>query len=268
MTVGAIAQNDFARNDFISITRLGKSFHASSRHEPVSVLNDVNLNLEQGSFYVLLGPSGCGKSTLLNIIAGFIDKTEGQLVVNGEQTRRPGVDRGVVFQHPDSSLFPWLSVRGNVEFGLRMRGIDVRERTQTVDKFIGLVGLTGHEHKYPGEISGGMKQRVQIARVLSNNPSIMLMDEPFGALDAQTRRLMQKELIRIWRATGNTIIFVTHDIAEAVLLGQRIGIMSRSPRATINVEYEIDLAYPRDEASPEFAAWYKRILFHFEDYSI
>lgn len=256
------------RNESISISNLGKSFCASSKHERVHVLSDVNLNLEQGDFYVLLGPSGCGKSTLLNIIAGFIEKSEGYLVVNGKHAKRPGVDRGVIFQHPDSSLFPWLNVRDNIEFGLRMRGIGSKERTDTIDKFIALVGLSSHEHKFPCEISGGMKQRVQIARVLSNNPSIMLMDEPFGALDAQTRRLMQKELVRIWQATGNTIIFVTHDIQEAVLLGQRIGIMSRSPHAAINTDYEIDLPYPRDETSPEFAAWYKKILFHFDDYTI
>lgn len=257
------------RNKSVSILNLGKSFRAPSRrHEQVHVLSDVNLHLEQGDFYVLLGPSGCGKSTLLNIIAGFIDKTEGDLVVNGRHAQRPGVDRGVVFQHPDSSLFPWLNVRENIEFGLRMRGVGRREREDTIDRFIGLVGLSSHEHKFPSEISGGMKQRVQIARVLSNNPSIMLMDEPFGALDAQTRRLMQRELVRIWQATGNTIIFVTHDIQEAVLLGQRIGIMSRSPHATIRTDYEIDLPYPRDETSPEFSAWYRKILFHFEDYTI
>lgn len=256
------------RNESISISNLGKSFCASSKHERVHVLSDVNLNLEQGDFYVLLGPSGCGKSTLLNIIAGFIEESEGDLVVNGKKAKRPGVDRGVIFQHPDSSLFPWLDVRDNIEFGLRMRRIPSKERTETIDKFIQLVGLSSHEHKFPCEISGGMKQRVQIARVLANNPSIMLMDEPFGALDAQTRRLMQKEIVRIWQATGNTIIFVTHDIQEAVLLGQRVGIMSRSPHATINTNYEIDLPYPRDETSPEFAAWYKKILFHFEDYTI
>jgi NitT/TauT family transport system ATP-binding protein len=256
------------RNESISISRLGKSFSASTKHETVRVLSDVNLSLEQGDFYVLLGPSGCGKSTLLNIIAGFVEKTEGHLLVNGKHTQRPGVDRGVVFQHPDSSLFPWLNVRDNIEFGLRMRGVESRERAARIDQFIALVGLASHEHKFPGEISGGMKQRVQIARVLANNPSILLMDEPFGALDAQTRRQMQKEIVRIWQATGNTIIFVTHDIQEAVLLGQRIGIMSCSPHATIQTEYEIDLAYPRDEASPEFAAWYKKILFHFEDFTI
>lgn len=256
------------RHESISISSLGKSFSASSKSERVHVLSDINLNLEQGDFYVLLGPSGCGKSTLLNIIAGFTEKSEGDLVVNGKHAKRPGVDRGVVFQHPDSSLFPWLNVKDNIEFGLRMRGIDLKERADTTDKFIGLVGLASHAHKFPSEISGGMKQRVQIARVLANNPAIMLMDEPFGALDAQTRRIMQKELVRIWQATGNTIIFVTHDIQEAVLLGQRIGIMSRSPHATINTDYEIDLPYPRDETTPEFAAWYKKILFHFEDYTI
>lgn len=264
MTTAEIAEQGKA----VSISNLGKAFHAPSSREQVHVLRDVNLQLEQGCFYVLLGPSGCGKSTLLNIIAGFIDKTEGDLLVNGHPTLRPGSDRGVVFQHPDSSLFPWLNVRQNIEFGLRMRKIARSEREEIIQRHIALVGLEKHQDKFPGEISGGMKQRVQIARVLSNNPSIMLMDEPFGALDAHTRRLMQKELIRIWQATGNTIIFVTHDIQEAVLLGQRIGVMSRSPHARIATDYEVDLPYPRDETSQEFSTWYRRILTHFEDYSI
>jgi NitT/TauT family transport system ATP-binding protein len=251
----------------IRISGLGKSF-APAPHQPrVHVLSSVNLNLQSGGFYVLLGPSGCGKSTLLNIIAGFIDKTGGELLVNGVAVSRPGTDRGVVFQHPDSSLFPWLNVRENIEFGLRMRRVDHATRQATVERYIALVGLSEHALKYPREISGGMKQRVQIARVLSNNPAILLMDEPFGALDAQTRRLLQKELIRIWQATGNTIIFVTHDIQEAVLLGQRIGVMSCSPHATIAHEYDIELPHPRDESSPEFAVWYRRILGHFEGHA-
>jgi NitT/TauT family transport system ATP-binding protein len=248
----------------ILIRGLAKSFEPGPRRPPVRVLSDIDMHLETGGFYVLLGPSGCGKSTLLNIIAGFIDRSDGQLLVNGASVSRPGTDRGVVFQHPDSSLFPWLNVRQNIEFGLRMRGVDRAVRESTVDRFIALVGLTAHEQKFPGEISGGMKQRVQIARVLSNNPAILLMDEPFGALDAQTRRLLQKGLVRIWQATGNTIVFVTHDIQEAVLLGQRIGVMSRSPHATIAHEYDIDLPYARDESSGEFAVWYRRILAHFE----
>jgi NitT/TauT family transport system ATP-binding protein len=250
----------------IRIRGLAKWFTPAPRQPRVEVLSGVELQLRDGGFYVLLGPSGCGKSTLLNIIAGFTERSAGELKVHGESVERPGTDRGVVFQHPDSSLFPWLNVRQNIEFGLRMRAVDRAERQATVDRFIELVGLAAHAHKFPGEISGGMKQRVQIARVLSNNPAILLMDEPFGALDAQTRRLLQKELVRIWQATGNTIVFVTHDIQEAVLLGQRIGVMSRSPHATIAHEYDIDLPHPRDEASPEFAAWYRRILAHFGDH--
>lgn len=249
----------------IRIRGLAKSYAPGPRQAPVSVLSGIDLQLDAGGFYVLLGPSGCGKSTLLSIIAGFIDRSDGDLRVDGVAVSRPGTDRGVVFQHPDSSLYPWLNVRQNIDFGLRMRGVDRDKREATVERFIALVGLTGHEHKFPSEISGGMKQRVQIARVLSNNPAILLMDEPFGALDAQTRRGLQKELVRIWQATANTIVFVTHDIQEAVLLGQRIGVMSRAPNATIAHEHDIDLPYPRDESSPEFATWYRRILGHFDD---
>ncbi len=254
----ALAENS------IVIEKLRKSYLHSEGEASHSILDNVNLNLKRGEFFVLLGPSGCGKSTLLNIIAGFIKKTGGNLLVNNSEVYKPGPDRAVVFQHPDASLFPWLNVRENIEFGLRMRRVSPEERKSVSYEYINLVGLEGHEEKFPNELSGGMKQRVQIARVLANDSDILLMDEPFGALDAQTRRTMQKELIRIWDRTGKTVIFVTHDIQEAILLGQRIGIMSRAPQATIYKIYDVDIPYPKDETSYEFNELYRKIQGHFD----
>jgi NitT/TauT family transport system ATP-binding protein len=228
------------------------------------VLRNINLQVRKGEFFVLLGPSGCGKSTLLNIIAGFIPKTEGVLLVNQDQVSKPSSDRGVVFQQPDACLFPWLDVRQNVEFGLTMKKLKRSEKNRISDKFIELVGLTGHEKKFPLELSGGMKQRLQLARVLANAPDTLLMDEPFGALDAQTRRIMQQELVRIWKETKKTVIFVTHDIQEAILLGQRIGVMSPGPSSTFEKIYQVDLQYPRDITTPKFNDTYKKVLSHFE----
>ncbi|MCX7924006.1 MAG: ABC transporter ATP-binding protein [Clostridia bacterium] len=257
MSNTALAENS------IIIENLSKSYR-NKWEDSNYIIDDVNLRLKKGEFFILLGPSGCGKSTLLNIIAGFIRKTNGKLLVNNEAVQKPGPDRAVVFQHPDASLFPWLNVQENVEFGLKMRRVKAEARKTVSFEYINLVGLSGHENKFPHELSGGMKQRVQLARVLANDSDILLMDEPFGALDAQTRRTMQKELIRIWRQTKKTVIFVTHDIQEAILLGQRIGIMSKSPQATIYKTYEVDLPYPKDETSQEFNELYRTIQGHFD----
>lgn len=229
-----------------------------------NVIKGISLEIGRGEFHIILGPSGCGKSTLLNIIAGFISKSEGSVTLNGTEIKKPGRDRGVVFQNADSAIFPWLTVRGNVEYGLRMKGMASGKRRQLSSQYIRLVGLESHENKYPGELSGGMKQRVQMARSLSNASEILIMDEPFGALDAHTRRIMQTELVRIWQETGKTIIFVTHDIAEAIILGQRISIMSKSPEATIYKIYENTLPYPRNAASPGFSALFGQIQGHFD----
>ena len=210
------------------------------------VLRDVNLDIAPGEFHIFLGASGCGKSTLLNIIAGFLESTRGEVLVNGERVSGPGPDRGVVFQNADQALFPWRTVWGNVEYGLRMRHVPKPERDKTVSWALELVGLSGHERKYPSELSGGMKQRVQIARSIASDPEILIMDEPFGALDAQTRRKLQDELIGIWRATGKTVLFVTHDLEEAVYLGQKISIFSAAPDATIATRVEVPFGYPRD----------------------
>ncbi len=254
-----------AKSNTIRIEQLRKSYSAGTSANPHYIIKDVDLVVKGGEFFVLLGPSGCGKSTLLNMIAGFVAKTEGRLTLDGEEIRKPGRDRAMVFQQADASLFPWLTVRENVEFGLRMKHVPKNERRDISDRYIRLAGLSGHEDKFPKALSGGMKQRVQLARVLANDPAILLMDEPFGALDAMTRRTMQNELIRIWRETHKTVIFVTHDIQEAILLGQRIGIMSVGPDSRITDIYDIPLAYPRDITAPEFNAHYAVIQSHFEE---
>lgn len=219
------------------------------------VLKDVNLTIKEGEFHVFLGASGCGKSTLLNIIAGFLNPTEGTVVCEEQPIIKPGPERGVVFQNADQAMFPWLTVYKNVEYGLKMQGVKKAERKVIVENALELVGLAEHARKHPSELSGGMKQRVQIARSIASDPKILIMDEPFGALDAQTRRTLQDEFITIWKKTGKTILFVTHDLQEAVYLGQRISIFSASPDARIITEAEVPFDYPRrldDERVAEF----------------
>lgn len=210
------------------------------------VLKDINLSIPKGEFHIFLGASGCGKTTLLNIIAGFLEQTSGEALLDGEEIKKPGAERGVVFQNADAAIFPWLNVRKNVEYGLKIRHVEKKERHRIVQESIDLVGLKGHENKYPSELSGGMKQRVQIARSIASDPEVLIMDEPFGALDAQTRRLLQDELIQIWKKTGKTILFVTHDLQEAVYLGEKISIFSSAPNANIAQRVEVPFAYPRD----------------------
>ncbi len=206
---------------------------------------DIGLSVGDGEFFCLLGPTGCGKSTVLRMIAGFLEPTGGTITVSGEPVSRPGADRGVVFQG-DQSLFPWLTAQENVEYGLRVRGVPRAERRRVASEHMQLVGLAGKESNFPNELSGGMKQRIQIARVLANDPAILLMDEPFGSLDAQTRCIMQRELQRIWTATQKTVLFITHDIEEAVLLGDRIAVMTAGPGARIKVIRDVPLARPRN----------------------
>ncbi|MBR4183126.1 MAG: ABC transporter ATP-binding protein [Lachnospiraceae bacterium] len=217
------------------------------------VLKDVNLEIKEGEFHVFLGASGCGKSTLLNIIAGFLSPTEGSVTLEGKEITKPGPERGVVFQNADQAIFQWLTVYQNVEYGLKAQGIKKEERRKKVEEALELVGLTEHANKHPVELSGGMKQRVQIARSIASDPKILIMDEPFGALDAQTRRTLQDEFVRIWQKTGKTILFVTHDLSEAVYLGQRISIFSASPDARIVTQTVVPFDYPRQTEKDDFA---------------
>ncbi|WP_405433638.1 ABC transporter ATP-binding protein [Micromonospora sp. NBC_00617] len=214
-------------------------------------VQDVNLDIREGEFVCLLGPSGCGKSTLLSVMAGFNSAASGEITRVGKPVTGAGKELGFVFQSSDA-LFDWLTVADNVGFGPRMAGIGKRERAALVEEHLRLVGLEHAADKRPPQLSGGMRQRVQIARVLANSPQIVLMDEPFGALDAQTRTVMQHELDRIWRERRCTIVFVTHDIDEALILADRIAIMTAGPAARIKSSYEVGLPRPRDEDSPQF----------------
>src|SRR6266581_9717325 len=194
---------------------------------PVLALEDVSLDITAREFVALLGPSGCGKSTLLYLIGGFLPTETGRIVIEGKPVGAPGPDRGIVFQH--FALFPWKTVRANVLYGLERMGLPRDQRQQRAQSFIDLVGLTGFEDSYPSQLSGGMRQRTALARTLAFDPKILLMDEPFGALDAQTRALMQSELLSIWQRTPKTVIFVTHDVQEAVYLADRVAAMSARP---------------------------------------
>lgn len=214
----------------------------------VEIVAGIDLEIASGEFVCLLGPSGCGKSTLLNAIAGFLGIQSGSIKVNGIAVAGPGPDRGVVFQSSEA-LFPWLTVLENVEYGPRTRGVEKAQCREAALRYIELVGLRTAADKFPKELSGGMRQRAQLARVLVNEPSIILMDEPFAALDAQTRLIMQVELDRIWRATGATVLFITHDIGEAVLLGNRIITMTAGPRAQFKAVERIEIPHPRDLTS-------------------
>ncbi|OTG84198.1 ABC transporter ATP-binding protein [Acinetobacter sp. ANC 4558] len=195
--------------------------------EDFIAVNDVSLEVKAGEFLVIVGPSGCGKSTLLDLLAGLTTPSSGEIKIDGKQIIGPGLDRGIVFQQ--YALFPWLTAKENIEFGLEAKGVEKIERQKQAHYFLQLVGLADFEHHYPSELSGGMKQRVAIARSLAYNPDVLLMDEPFAALDAQTRETLQAELLRIWQQTGKTVIFITHSIDEAIYLGQRIAIMTSRP---------------------------------------
>jgi NitT/TauT family transport system ATP-binding protein len=229
--------------------------YPGARADAAPILEHVSLEVRRGEFFVLVGPSGSGKSTVLKLVAGTARPTAGRVLADeGRPVSGPSVRRGMVFQSVDAPLFDWLRVRDNVAFGLRMAGMPRAEREQTAQRYVDLVGLRGSEAKFPHELSGGMKQRVQIARTLAASPEVVLMDEPFAALDAQTRRVLQREIARIWRETGKTFIYVTHDIREAVLLGERVAVMTGGPRAHVERIYAIDLPYPRDELDERFTA--------------
>lgn len=213
------------------------------------VVGDLNIKVRENEFLVLFGPGQCGKSTILNLIAGFEMPSSGHVLCMGKDITGPGPDRGMVFQN--TALFPWLTVMGNVEYGPKVRGIKKEERRRRAQHYIDLVGLQGFENSFPVKLSGGMQQRVGIARAYCNEPLVMLLDEPFGHLDAQTRYLMQDELTRIWQAEKRTVIFVTNNIEEAVYLADRILVLRNCPTG-VKAEYEINLPRPRNYTDPEF----------------
>jgi NitT/TauT family transport system ATP-binding protein len=232
-----------ARVDVSHISKV----HMSVKGEPVLALHDVSFHVENHEFFSIVGPSGCGKTTLLNMLAGFEQPTRGEARVDGELITRPGWERAVVFQ--EYALFPWYTVIENVRYGLRRKRLPEPEQLRLARYYITLVGLNGFERRYPRELSGGMRQRVSIARALAVNPLILLMDEPFASLDIQTREYMQDELLKIWQRERPTVIFVTHSIDEAIKLSDRITIMTPRPGRVAEIK-AVDLARPRDPTDP------------------
>ncbi len=242
----------------LSIRHVKKVFQ-TTRREQTEVLGGVDLNIAKGEFFCLLGSSGCGKSTLMNMVAGFERPSSGDIMLDGKPLGRPGSDRVVIFQNADAALFPWLTAEENVAFGLSLRGKSRSASLGVAEEMLKLVGLWEHKKKLPKQLSGGMKQRVQLARGLALRPEVLLMDEPFAALDAISRRLMHAELLKIWEATKTTVIFVTHDVSEAVLLADRVGVMSRGPSAKLKAVMDISLDRPRDPGHADFAECYGAI---------
>lgn len=244
----------------LSVCNVSKVFEMPKRQHLVA-LQDISLEIEENEFAVIVGPSGCGKSTLLNIIGGLEEASSGKVLMDGERTiEGPGPDRGMVFQN--YSLFPWLNVQKNIEFGPKVRGVSATKRRKAAERYIETVGLTGFEDTLPKALSGGMKQRVAIARTMANQPEVLLMDEPFGALDAQTRIVMQEMLIKVWQSERTTVVFITHDIDEAIMLGTKIYVMSRRP-GRIEAVFPVELACERGHdmlADSEFLALKKLIM--------
>jgi NitT/TauT family transport system ATP-binding protein len=242
----------------LSIREVSHQF--TRRQGVLPVLQDVSLDIDPGEFVILLGPSGCGKSTLLNIVGGFERPSAGSVHMDGKQVSQPGPDRSMVFQQ--YALFPWLTVEGNVEFGLRLKRISRRERQQIVTDVLGLVGLLPFRHAWPKELSGGMKQRAAIARAYALDPEVLLMDEPFGAVDALTRLQLQENLASTWLKRRRTVLFVTHDIDEAIWLGSRVAVFSGAPGRIVKV-LDIDIPVPREPAArttPRFTEYRHELL--------
>ncbi|MGJ8720340.1 MAG: ABC transporter ATP-binding protein [Salinibacterium amurskyense] len=242
----------------IELKNVSKSFRRESDNQIYRALTDVSLTVQEGEFLCLLGPSGCGKSTLLNMIAGFDHATSGDVLMRGEKITAPDAERGMVFQS-EIAVLPWLTVEENVAYGPQVRGVSRAQVKEITDANLERVGLGAHRTKYPRELSGGMKQRVQIARILANDPTCLLMDEPFGALDAQTRTNLQHELELIWSRDRKTAVFVTHDISEAIWLGDRIAVMSRGPHSNIHSIHTNPQARPRDRMDADFIDLYNTL---------
>ncbi len=239
----------------IEIAEVSQLF-ATRDGQPSWALRDVSLQVPAGEFTCLLGPSGCGKTTLLQLVAGFMQPTEGRILVDGRPVGPPGPDRGVVFQ--EYALFAWMTARQNIEFGLRMQGLARAARRARSDEALERVGLTRVADRYPHELSGGMRQRVAVARALVNRPRVLLMDEPFAAVDAMTRATLQQDLLKLWQEVGVTVLFVTHNIDEAVFLAQRVVVMGAHP-GSVRSALVLDTPYPRDRASTAFARWYAQL---------
>ena len=239
----------------LEITGVSKHFLADGKE--MVVLQDINLSIRDNEFICFIGPSGCGKTTLLRIIAGLEEASAGSVTLNGEPIQGPSPERGMVFQ--EYSLFPWRTVMDNIAFGLELKGVPSAERERRARQYLKMIGLEKFGSRYPHELSGGMKQRVAIARALINDPKAILMDEPFGALDAQTRNIMQSELLRIWQEERKTVVFVTHSVDEAIYLADRIVVMSARP-GRIKEIFEIGLPRPRNRTSHEVNAIRDRIL--------
>ena len=245
----------------ILIQNVSKMFY-NAEGEGIEALKPVNLDIKAGEFVAVIGPSGCGKSTLLNIIAGFETATAGSVWVDGEKITQPDIDRGMVFQQ--YALFPWLNVSENVEFGLKQMRVPAEERKKIVHSFLELVGLQEFANASIMALSGGMKQRVALARVFCTNPSIILMDEPFGALDALTRSMLQDELLAIWKEYEKTVVLITHSVQEALVLANRIVVITNRP-GKIKLDIDINLPYPRDKKSLEFRELEAQILSQLTD---
>lgn len=248
----------------IQFRQVSKDFPVRStgrdRQPAFTAVQDLDLDIRAGEFLVLVGPSGCGKSTLLDLVAGLASPTAGKVLVNGRPVTGPGLDRGIVFQQ--YALLPWRTALGNVLFGLESLGLRRAEREERARAHLSLVGLEGFENRYPHELSGGMKQRVAIARSLAYRPEVLLMDEPFAALDAQTRESLQEELLRIWSGSGTTVLFVTHSIDEAVYLGQRVAVMTSRPariKAVVDVPLDPLGAGGDLRSSPDFVRYRHRV---------
>ena len=241
------------------IDNVSRIFPGARRRAPTRALKPTNLTIPDNDFVTIIGPSGCGKSTLLRLIAGLDQPTTGRILLNGIPVSEPGPDRGMVFQ--SYTLFPWLTVADNIAFGLREKGTPAHRRTAIVREWLVRIDLVSFEHHYPKQLSGGMQQRTAIARALANDPAILLLDEPFGALDNQTRALMQELLLDIWERERKTVLFVTHDIEEAIFLASRVVVMTARP-GRIKADVRIDLPHPRRytiKTSPEFSALKARL---------
>jgi ABC-type nitrate/sulfonate/bicarbonate transport system ATPase subunit len=244
----------------LRVAGVTRTFPGQRRNAPTLALQPTDLVVSPGEFVAILGPSGCGKSTLLRIVAGLDQPTGGTVTLDGAPVTAPGPDRGMVFQ--SYTLFPWLTVEQNIRFGLAERGVPDAEQRAISERFIARTGLKGFENHWPRQLSGGMQQRCALARALANDPEILLLDEPFGALDHQTRELMQELLLEIWEADRKTVLFVTHDIDEAIFLANRVVVMSARP-GRIKVEVTVPLPYPRDwtmKTTPDFAALKARLM--------